>query len=224
MSSDQEQRQYWEREHGHREYDHPVVRYFARQRIGFLSNWLDLSKVQCALDVGCGNGFSSYYLKDFVPEIWGIDVSHYMLKRNPFIKTKRFIQASGFRLPFADNSFDMVYAWEALHHISNPALIVEEMRRVSRKYILLAEPNRNHPAQFLFALVDHEHRWVLRYNKRYLIKIAETAGVSVRRIESAGWLFPNVTPVWLMPVIKILPYRFPLGISNWLLGVKQDAK
>lgn len=42
------------------------------------------------------------------------------------------IQADAERLPFADASFDLVWSWGAVHHASDPAGAVREMRRVLR--------------------------------------------------------------------------------------------
>ena len=218
MTSDLKQETYWEDEHGHRTYDHPVVEFFARQRIDFIRTCLDLCEVRNALDVGCGDGFSTYYMHEHVADIWAVDHSRRMLSRHPLKKNGRVSRANALRLPFADNTFDLVYSWEMLHHISDPLLAVAEMARVSRRYILVAEPNRSHPAQLAFALVDREHRWVLRFARKYMRDLFEESGLTVSYVGCGGWLFPNITPEWLLPMIKSLPYRFPLGISNWVLG------
>lgn len=220
MTDDSLQHDYWEQEHGHREYNHPVVSAFARQRIAYIQQWLNLDNIQTALDVGCGNGFSTYYLSSYIPHILGVDRSQAMLNRHPAKQEKNLAIADGFQLPFRDSGFDLVYGWEIVHHISDPGIVVLEMARVSQRYVLLAEPNRNNPAQFAFALWDKEHRWVLRYSLGYMRQMFQSAGLKVVHAGCGGWLFPNVTPPWLLSLILKLPYRFPLGISNWVLGEK----
>jgi len=42
-------------------------------------------------------------------------------------------RADAERLPFKDNSFDVVYSWGVIHHSEKPELIVEEIRRVLKK-------------------------------------------------------------------------------------------
>ncbi len=143
-----------------------------------------------------------------------------MLHRHPAKPEHKLAIADGFHLPFQENGFDLVYGWEIVHHISQPGLVVGEMARVSRRYVLLAEPNRNNPAQFAFALWDKEHRWVLRYSLGYMRQLFQSAGLKVVHAGCGGWLFPNITPPWLLPLILKLPYWFPLGISNWVLGEK----
>ena len=81
---DDKQKEYWEENHGHRMYDHPVVEFFARQRIEQVAGkWLDLSTIKTALDVGCGDGFSTYYMNQHVEEVHAIDRSNRMLNRHP---------------------------------------------------------------------------------------------------------------------------------------------
>jgi SAM-dependent methyltransferase len=143
-----------------------------------------------------------------------------MLRRNPLYEKGKLVEGDVRTLPFPPGSFDLVYGWEVLHHISDPGTVVAEMARVSRRYVLLAEPNRANPAQFGFALADREHRWVLRYGHGYLRRLIEGAGLKVLRIRTGGWVFPNKTPRWLLPLLKAMPYWFPLGITNWALGEK----
>lgn len=55
-----------------------------------------------------------------------------MLSRHPLLKSGKIVLADGLRLPFLENRFDLVYAWEALHHVSDPRLMISEMACVSR--------------------------------------------------------------------------------------------
>jgi SAM-dependent methyltransferase len=214
------QRIYWGRDRGHRKYNHPVVNFFARQRIGYLLNFLNLKKVKRALDVGCGSGFSTYYLKEYVEDIYGIDRSDYMLKQHPFYNSGKLFVADTTALPFPNNSFDLVFGWEVLHHLDNPGLALAEMVRVSRCYVLIVEPNCNNPVQFLFSLLDREHRWALKYNLVYLRKLFEAVGLEVKHLGQGGWIFPNKTPLPMLAFLKKIRYQSSLGISNWIMGVK----
>lgn len=225
MTDDEAQQAYWEDEHGHRGYDHPVVAAFARQRVAeVFCRWLDLGEVRTALDVACGDGFSTWYVGEHVAEVHGIDRSGRMLRRHPMFGTDRLVQGDVRELPFDDGRFDLVYAWEALHHVSNPQDVLAEMARVSRRYVLVAEPNRRNPAQLAFALADREHRWVLRYSLAYMRRVFARAGLHVLKAAAGGWIFPNKTPRWLLPALRRLPYWCPLGITNWVLGIRREAE
>ncbi len=45
-------------------------------------------------------------------------------------------------LPFPDKSFDLAWDWAALWYIADPEALLEELVRVSRKFVLIAMPNR----------------------------------------------------------------------------------
>lgn len=224
MTSDRKQREYFEKDQGFRTYEHPVVCSFAQQRINYIGTFLDFENINNALDVGCGNGFSTYYMQEYVPDIWAVDRSSRMLSQHPLRDTQKLRLGDALKLPFADNSFDLVYGWEVLHHISEPSKAVAEMARVSRRYVLIAEPNPLNLAQFLFALIDSEHRWVLRYKLPYMCRLFDSVGLQVEHSSSGGWVFPNKTPLWLLPLLQHIPYCSPIGISNWVLGTKQTFR
>jgi SAM-dependent methyltransferase len=218
-TNDRRQRQYWERDHGFRPFDHPVVRLFAEQRLAFLASLVDLASIRRALDVGCGEGFSTYYARRRVPEVWGTDRSTRMLAGHPLRGERRLVAADARALPYAAATFDLVYGWEVLHHVSAPETVIAEMARVSRRFVLVVEPNRYHPAQFAFALLDPEHRWVLRYSRRFLERLCRAGGVRVVSSATGGHIFPNRSPLWMARLAARLPYASPIGISNWVLGV-----
>ncbi len=216
------QHDYWKDAKRFRAYDHTVVRFFARQRIEYLSEWLDWCDIKNALDVGCGSGISTYYMQEHIADLWAVDRSEDMLLRHPLRAKARVGIADALALPFESNSFDLVYGWEVLHHLADPRPAVAEMARVSRRYVLVAEPNRSNLLQCLFALMDREHRLVLRYTSAYLRGLLESAALEIERVGCGGWLFPNVTPPGLLTFLGRIPYRSPLGISNWILGRKKS--
>ena len=50
-------------------------------------------------------------------------------------------QADACELPFPDASFDVVLAFDVMHHVHAPRAMAEEMVRVSRKHVFLCEAN-----------------------------------------------------------------------------------
>ncbi|MBA7609978.1 hypothetical protein ES703_17181 [subsurface metagenome] len=99
------QKNYWEKERKRRPPDHPVVEAFVTPKVKFISNYINFSEETKVLDVGCGNGFFTYYFSKLAYTA-GIDYSKYMLSINP---CHLLIQGAALLLPFKDNSFDLVF-------------------------------------------------------------------------------------------------------------------
>ncbi len=107
--------------------------------------WTDqmLAKVKTngkILDNGCGVGLLHERLDS--TEIVGLDLSSEMLKR---AKTHydKLVLANSQKLPFKDESFDLVFCRSILHHLPKPELAVEQMSRVLKPNgeIVLVETN-----------------------------------------------------------------------------------
>ena len=87
------------------------------------------------LDVGCGTGTTDRYLAPRVRKLHGVDISEEMLvKAQRNVPKAKFAWYDGEKLPFADESFDVVVAICVLHHVpvSNRFKVVSEMVRVTR--------------------------------------------------------------------------------------------
>ncbi len=89
-----------------------------------------------ALDVACGPG--TLTLAALVRFTMGIDVTRAMLLRAREFQSERqirpvaFAQGEAERLPFADQTFDLVTCQSAFHHMLRPELTLKEMARVAR--------------------------------------------------------------------------------------------
>jgi len=215
---DQKQKEFWSDHTNLRPIDHPIVQYFSRQRIDYIKKLLPESDIDSILEVGCGDGFGMTFLQDICPNIYGSDISLAMLHNNP-VESSRLSLADAYKLPYRDNRFDLVYCWELLHHIDNPHEVLLEMKRVSRRFVLIFEPNALNIAQTLFGLLTPAERGTLRFTPGFVKKIARQAGLADIRSFTGGWFTPNRTPAWLFNILKTFPYRVPLvGISNVLFA------
>lgn len=87
------------------------------------------------LDVGCGNGeiANSIHESHGNIDILGTDV---LVRKGAHINVIGF---DGKKLPFKDKSFDFTMLIDVLHHTDDPANLIRECRRVSRKFILLKD-------------------------------------------------------------------------------------
>jgi ubiquinone/menaquinone biosynthesis C-methylase UbiE len=91
------------------------------------------------LDIGCGTGqFASAVLERF-PEthVWGMDLSDGMLRQcNQRCRTAggrlSLVQGDSQRLPFDDDSFDVITCTHSFHHYPRQEDVIAEMHRVLR--------------------------------------------------------------------------------------------
>jgi len=141
--TDKAQEQYWKRV-GYRESDHAVARAFALPKLDYITHFINFSDAR-VLDVGCGNGVFTSLFSEISPFVVSLDYSEHMLRSNP---GRVLLRGEGERLPLKNGSFDVVFVSNLLHHSANPRRIVEEMCRVSRRYVVLLEPNCLNPLMF----------------------------------------------------------------------------
>jgi ubiquinone/menaquinone biosynthesis C-methylase UbiE len=96
----------------------------------------NLPDTAAVLDIGCGKGFMLHDFKEIMPNcsVAGIDVSEYAIE-NAMPTVKPFLKvASAEKLPFPDNSFDLVIAVNSIHNLPLEACktALKEIERVSK--------------------------------------------------------------------------------------------
>jgi ubiquinone/menaquinone biosynthesis C-methylase UbiE len=101
-------------------------------------------KIESVLDAGSGEGITLRKFKDkkIGKKHEGIEYMDEAIqigkKVNPDIVIKK---GDINKLPYADNSFDLVLCNEVLEHLENPQNALNELMRVSKKYLILSVPN-----------------------------------------------------------------------------------
>jgi SAM-dependent methyltransferase len=129
------------------------------------------------LDLGCGEGATFLHLGREA-HATGVDLFEEKLafarRRLP---SCTFVVGSAYELPFADGSFDHLLIRDVIHHVAEPARLVNECARVLAPggRIDILEPCRNNPLIFLHALTNPAERGELRSTPSYL------AGLFARR-------------------------------------------
>jgi len=134
----------------------------AERTIKLLKKYKDSkSKV---LDYGCGIGLSLYYLSKFYKDITGIDVD----PQNIQIAKKQFRKINckaklrlydGKKLPYPDNTFDLIISMEVWEHVENPDLMLAEIKRVLKSDGILHVTTANK----LWPIEPHYHLPFLSY-------------------------------------------------------------
>ena len=95
------------------------------------------------LDAGCGEGVTIKLLEEYLQNIncVGIDLDEthiQMSKENaPFCKYKI---GNIYNLPFNKESFEIVMCLEVLEHLEKPDTALQELHRLSSKYVIISVP------------------------------------------------------------------------------------
>lgn len=115
------------------------------------------------LEVGCGFGRNlEFLLKCGVSvSLTGIDISRPLLKlaRRNLAAATKLIHANLLSLPFAANSFDLVFTHGVLMHVK-PADLVRALHglvRVTKRYLILIEEIRPKPKQLNYFTWAHDY-------------------------------------------------------------------
>lgn len=212
---DRFQRTYWESGIEYRPPWHPVVRACVIPKLDLIKERVPIRRETRILDVGSGNGTYSYYLKELADCV-AVDSSPTLLRHNPCKK----VFADALLLPFKEDMFDVVLAACLLHHVPDPVAVVAELGRVSRRHVVLIEPNRANPPQALFSLLVREERGGLRFSRAFLRRCAEQNGLRVTHVLSTGMIFPNKTPQAAIGLLRIFDRNFRLGMNSILIAEK----
>ena len=170
------------------------------------------------LDVGCGPGSITRGLAERLApgQVVGIDLSRDALegaRREAAARgltNLRFEEASVYEMPFADGSFDVVYAHQVLQHLRERLSAVREMLRVVRPGGLVAVRD----VDWGTAAYWPRDRWIDRFIEvhhqawyrnggepqmgRQLRALFNAAGVDDLEISAAVWCYatPDETSAW----------------------------
>lgn len=94
------------------------------------------------LEAGCGTGrFLETLNQAGFTNLTGLDQSSEMLGIAQSKASITPVQGDIYAMPFADNSFDVVYSVHVIMHLENPRKAIAEMIRVSKKNVILEMTN-----------------------------------------------------------------------------------
>ncbi|MDQ3699161.1 MAG: class I SAM-dependent methyltransferase [Gemmatimonadota bacterium] len=181
------------------------------------------------LDLGCGDGF--YTLRFFdrgkPRALVGADAATQAVmtaSSRANGRPVRFVVADAHRMPFPDDSFDVVLVQSILHHDDDPAAMIREAFRLAPT-IVVHEPNGNNPGLKIIEKVSSYHREhnEKSYSSRQLARWIRNAGGLVSRRRYAGFV-PMFSPdpvaktmKVLEPIVERLPFVNALGCAVCIL-------
>ncbi|MDS0260622.1 class I SAM-dependent methyltransferase [Haloarcula sp. S1CR25-12] len=129
---------------------------------------LELEACERVLDVGCGTGELTRVLREESDaEVVALDADAGLLDSVP----GPTVRGDATRLPFADDSFDLVVCQALLINLPDPELAVREFARVAGERVAAVEPNNG--AVTVESTVDSEPR-LARRARRFFLDGVET--------------------------------------------------
>ena len=105
------------------------------------------------LDLGCGMGNVSILGSKYSSHVVGLDISTKAVRRAKWrmdlreVKGAHLVNGDALKLPFIDEIFDLVIAYDLYEHVSNKVGLLEEIFRVTNKkgFLVLTTGNRLFP-------------------------------------------------------------------------------
>ncbi len=175
------------------------------------------------LDVGSCTGYNLHLLSEF-GEVYAVDTEE---KAVEYCKKRGFKKISllknGLKLPFKDNTFDVVTCLDVLEHIKEDEIYLKELYRVlsPKGKLILFTP----AIQLLWSQLDTKSHHQRRYTKGELKQKARKAKFIIKDIQYFNYiLFLPMLPVRLIqkiPLFKRTEWGSELIVGNrfinWLL-------
>jgi ubiquinone/menaquinone biosynthesis C-methylase UbiE len=191
----------------------------AYKRIGILERYTTL-KSKKLLEVGSGFGTNlAVWIKCFGVNGYGVEPGGegfnqgYIASQQIFaangIDPGRIVNSAGESLPFADESFDVVYSANVLEHTANPEHVLEESLRVLRKGGLLHMEMPNYLSYF------EGHYMVIQPPIFWKPMLGWWVKLIFRRDPAfARTLQTKINPLWCRRTMKKLGKKYPLELVS----------
>ena len=197
-----------------------------------LLQWSGVQQAENILDVGCGIGGSSLYLaKKFNAKVTGITLSPVQASRaaeratEALLNTQASFQvADAQNMPFADNSFDLVWSLESGEHMPDKTKFMQECYRVLKpggKFIMVTWCHRSTENEALTIDEKQHLADIYRvYCLPYVLSLPEYAEIArllpLQNISTADWS-KAVAPFWDVVIDSAFNFEALVGLigSGW---------
>jgi SAM-dependent methyltransferase len=124
------------------------LRASAPDKANHIQELLAGTAVASVLEVGCGTGavLAELVRRKIGQRHVGIDMTNPQEHLDPLVRTLgiEFLQYDGGRLPFPDQSFDLVYASHVVEHVPDPRGFLAELQRVAKRFVVTEVPCELH--------------------------------------------------------------------------------
>ena len=194
-----------------------------------LNRWLEdrlarLSGAGLVLDLGCGRGYWTRYLAE--RKIAAVGVERAIDRAALAGRHGPVMAGDAADLPVADGSVDVVWCLHVLHHLSDPARALVEVRRVLRPggALVMAESVEDNPLLRAGRRLHHSWDGVgihACFTARSLLDDVAAAGLEVVEqrqhslLSFAAWALPAGVDRGAWHALTGLEARLPSNLNRW---------
>ncbi|MBD3255812.1 MAG: methyltransferase domain-containing protein [Candidatus Lokiarchaeota archaeon] len=114
-------------------YNTSNLRNRSRNRVMSILKQVPINKIKNknVLEIGCGKGMTCYFLLRYGAKITGIDIID-NFSETCLESGVKLIKMDASNLKFENNSFDLVYTFDAFEHFLDPEKVLQEIIRVTK--------------------------------------------------------------------------------------------
>jgi len=195
------------------------------------------------LDIGCGDGVLSWKLfNQTKSKITGVDTDEHSLKfaRKEIQKRNaraNFIKANAHKLPFKNNSFDVIIATEIIEHLEKPQIMLREIKRVLKPkgQVIITTPIKlSETPQDKMHVKEYTSLELKNLLNKYFDKVTIKTShpvwlknlytftlvkIGKYHLDLFRWLINLI-----VLIIKINPFNLKLGKSSQQIAICQNKK
>lgn len=194
-----------------------------------------LPKKGLILDLGCGEGYGTKIISQYVKKIIGLDIEKETIEhasKKYQSKNCIFELYDGVKIPYKSNTFDAVISFQVIEHIQNDLNYISEVYKVLKKngIFIVTTPNK------IYRIKPGQKVWnryhIREYSPNELREILKTEfsnieiwGIQgceeVQRIElKRVKLFSTISSMDVFNIRKLIPVSFEVYLERLVYKIK----